>query len=498
MRKLILPFIISLVLFLLYSSYVYADIQIISPSENSIVKTKIINFQWKNTDNIQKYCYSVELGPQPSTTKDWYPSVGLSSTYERNTQYTPPSNWSEALKWWLKYGLVDSNGNCPLKYSTIPYSFKYLPQDSSLEQENTDKKIETKVVKKKQIQSTEDTLNWNVETSEELPEVLGVASTQSICKFKFTKGQSKASLIACNISSIEITLSKINNNIVYIGGKYTPQITAEIDIYKCQRKLLNPISWFKCIEEFEKTVTIPIPFNYWFKIVDKSTKKEFSINYFKASYGTFELISQNIPTSSVLNLEYESKVKNKDYGIEIHTQGSISLKIEDIQNENQKPFSFPLNHLVGITQWHGNTYYQKPHTGIDIGAVNDSVLAVANGEIVGEGWDSYYGDCFSGGKYILIHQANGMYTVYFHLSSFLKSVGQNVKQGEIIGTSGNTGSWNCQPLGYHLHFETRLNRVQNSHVDPVKYINIDWSIIPTLRSDVYPERLTGDNPHPWY
>jgi len=33
--------------------------------------------------------------------------------------------------------------------------------------------------------------------------------------------------------------------------------------------------------------------------------------------------------------------------------------------------------------------------------------------------------------------------------------GDSVKKGQIIGISGNSGMKNCQPLGYHLHFETR-------------------------------------------
>jgi alpha-acetolactate decarboxylase len=32
--------------------------------------------------------------------------------------------------------------------------------------------------------------------------------------------------------------------------------------------------------------------------------------------------------------------------------------------------------------------------------------------------------------------------------------GDSVKKGQVIGISGNSGMKNCQPLGYHLHFET--------------------------------------------
>jgi murein DD-endopeptidase MepM/ murein hydrolase activator NlpD len=71
-----------------------------------------------------------------------------------------------------------------------------------------------------------------------------------------------------------------------------------------------------------------------------------------------------------------------------------------------------------------------------------------------------------------------------------------VKKGDIIAKSGNSGAWNCQPLGYHLHFETRLNQNMNSHDNPVKYINADWDSVPTLNYKQIPGRLTGENPHP--
>ena len=126
------------------------------------------------------------------------------------------------------------------------------------------------------------------------------------------------------------------------------------------------------------------------------------------------------------------------------------------------------------------------------------MLAVYNGSVVGKGWDSYNGKCFSGGNYVLIKQDNGMYTTYFHLEKTLVNTGDRVKKGQKIGVSGNSGAWNCQKLGYHLHFETRKGRSQSTHVNPVDYINTDWSKIVTLNAKAISGRLSGDNPHPGY
>jgi len=163
-----------------------------------------------------------------------------------------------------------------------------------------------------------------------------------------------------------------------------------------------------------------------------------------------------------------------------------------------KPFSFPFKEYIGVNQWHGNTAFQKPHTGIDFGATQKEILAIGDGEVIGKGWDSYNGECMSGGNYLLVKHTNGMHSSYFHLQATYVDVGKKVKKGDVLGVSGNTGSWNCQPLAYHLHFETRTGRSQSTHVNPVDYIATDWSKVLTLNAKYNTGRLSGDNPHPTF
>ena len=56
------------------------------------------------------------------------------------------------------------------------------------------------------------------------------------------------------------------------------------------------------------------------------------------------------------------------------------------------------------------------------------------------------------GYFVMIQHANGLETLYAHLSKVLVKNNQNVKAGEPIGLGGNTG----RSTGPHLHFEFRF------------------------------------------
>lgn len=98
----------------------------------------------------------------------------------------------------------------------------------------------------------------------------------------------------------------------------------------------------------------------------------------------------------------------------------------------------------------GKTQGLHGYNGIDFGAPEGTtVRAAAAGTVIlargGGGWNGGYGN------YIVVKHANGMQTLYAHLSSITVSVGAPVKQGQAIGSSGNTG----KSTGPHLHFEVR-------------------------------------------
>ena len=110
-----------------------------------------------------------------------------------------------------------------------------------------------------------------------------------------------------------------------------------------------------------------------------------------------------------------------------------------------------------ITSWFG--YREDPftgeiayHSGTDIGAPGGTpILASADGTVPNanaiDSWGGGYG------YHIKISHNDTFDTLYAHCSSICVTVGQKVKQGEVIGYVGTTGN----STGNHLHFEVWQN-----------------------------------------
>ena len=116
-------------------------------------------------------------------------------------------------------------------------------------------------------------------------------------------------------------------------------------------------------------------------------------------------------------------------------------------------------------------YYGEPrathtHNGIDIAVpVGTPVKAVADGSV----YCCSANDPEGYGKYVILeHNINDMTLTseYGHLSSWCVYYKQQVKQGQIIAYSGNTG----HSEGPHLHLTIREGVYRGMHVNPYKYI----------------------------
>ena len=107
----------------------------------------------------------------------------------------------------------------------------------------------------------------------------------------------------------------------------------------------------------------------------------------------------------------------------------------------------------------GSSWSSGYHTGLDIGVGNGTpIKAAAGGKVITAGYHSAYGN------QIVIDHGNGIQTQYAHNSRLRVGVGDEVRQGEVISYSGETGNTS----GPHLHFEVRIN---GKSVDPLKYLN---------------------------
>lgn len=104
-------------------------------------------------------------------------------------------------------------------------------------------------------------------------------------------------------------------------------------------------------------------------------------------------------------------------------------------------------------------YFWYGHQAIDVGVPDGTpIYATDTGTVTYATWSSY---CF--GNLIVVNHGNGYESFYAHLSGFNVVAGQIVRQGQLIGWSGNTG---CSS-GPHLHFEIR---VYGNRDDPCWYL----------------------------
>lgn len=124
----------------------------------------------------------------------------------------------------------------------------------------------------------------------------------------------------------------------------------------------------------------------------------------------------------------------------------------------------------------------RPHYGIDISsggqigvynviAAKDGVVYKVNTSCGDEGG---YGNQCGGqlGNYVYIKHSDGSYTKYGHMASgsITVSTGDAVKQGQVIGKIGNSGS----STGAHLHFQLEIGGLGSSFaVNPLTYISED-------------------------
>lgn len=211
--------------------------------------------------------------------------------------------------------------------------------------------------------------------------------------------------------------------------------------------------------------------------------------------------AQNQKNAQVSKLTAEEKEEQKELEKFKEDQRKIEQELKRIEEEENRNnnssivhtpsksgYIFPVSGLSKASINNKTYPSYAGHTGVDvnINVTGKSVVAVKDGTveisraISGsiKNYDSngnYVGSYSSYGEYIVINHHDGTMTLYGHMKpgSRRVSAGQKVKQGQVIGTVGNTG--NCLPRptpsnplrGTHLHFEVRVN---GRPVNPLPYL----------------------------
>jgi murein DD-endopeptidase MepM/ murein hydrolase activator NlpD len=129
----------------------------------------------------------------------------------------------------------------------------------------------------------------------------------------------------------------------------------------------------------------------------------------------------------------------------------LGIKIEwPLRGSLSSYYGYRANPFTGVRQFHG---------GIDI-VVNPGtpVKAALDGRVADVGYNSNFGN------YVIVTHVDGLQTLYAHLSSIIAAAGTRLKQGSVLGLSGNTG----YSTGPHLHFGVYKKGISQN---PTKYLN---------------------------
>lgn len=192
----------------------------------------------------------------------------------------------------------------------------------------------------------------------------------------------------------------------------------------------------------------------------------------------------------------EMRTEGKQFGVEQNARNSTSASVaaedtstksagkassSDKQTASQKgngQYSFPVKRddflfitsPFGMRQDPMDKSKQQMHKGIDIRARKDDVLATENGgKVVAVNHSTNTG----GGKSVTVEYArtdgSKVQTTYMHLTSISVKAGDEVKAGQKLGVSGNTGT---RTTGEHLHFGVKNISADGKvrDVDPASYL----------------------------
>ncbi len=161
--------------------------------------------------------------------------------------------------------------------------------------------------------------------------------------------------------------------------------------------------------------------------------------------------------------EYQAAIDKREEAI-LELENKLSDRNVYYGSGNAGDMCWPLPYDDVYVSSRFKIRWGRQHNGIDTcrwsGTQGADVVSVKDGtiEVACWGWGGGYGN------YVVVNHGDGVLTYYAHLSNITVSVGQSVKQGQVIGQAGNTG----YSFGAHLHFGIMIN---GSWVNPLNYLD---------------------------
>jgi murein DD-endopeptidase MepM/ murein hydrolase activator NlpD len=118
--------------------------------------------------------------------------------------------------------------------------------------------------------------------------------------------------------------------------------------------------------------------------------------------------------------------------------------------------------------------HQRMHYGVDLKLQEgDPVHAAFDGMVRISRYHPQFGNV------VVVRHANGLETLYGHLSARIVEAGDAVEAGQVIGLGGNTG----RSTGSHLHFETRY---LGHPIDPQLLFDLSEGTLRSTTLHVHP------------
>ncbi len=212
--------------------------------------------------------------------------------------------------------------------------------------------------------------------------------------------------------------------------------------------VLIPISYY----EKEKNVKAVVNYRQY------NDKMKFKIINFRIVDGKYKKEILKVAKNKVTLSKVNKKRAAKEYKEAMQIYNSVtpasyinSKFIMPLESKITSEFGNARIYNGTLNGYHGGTDF-RAKVGTPLVSCNDGVVVLAT-------------DRFYAGGSVIIDHGRGIYTSYFHMSSFDVKKNQKVKKGQIIGLSGVSG----RVTGPHLHFSARVSGIQ---VDPLQLIKL--------------------------